>query len=391
MVEPSAHAYTTFRQVEESGEALRPLDFPSPIVLRGVRVTALVVHPETGSRQVCSGVIHREDLSEQPLGGGEVFAYWPQRRLQDAIYGSVWACLMLRRHYGEASDDAARAAGVEPNSPNAPIVWEITKGHVAIKMVEWARVHHMRGRLLEDPVKEVAAMQLLGTGHPHVLGSSEVLQDGNFLYSVMPFCKGGDLFGVVVQYAEESGGEGGMPEPVARYWFRQILWGLHHLQACGVCHRDLSLENVLVNDENCLIIDMGMCLRVPYTDPQNPRGRLDVSQGTMRRLMKPQGVCGKHNYMSPEVYADTDNFDGFAIDLWAAGVILYIMLTGFPPYDQASMTDQRFELIVNGRLMEQLHNWDIFLSDDAGDLMQKMLQLKPRDRLTLAEIMSHPW
>jgi len=394
-MKPGAHAMHTFEEVEASGEAARPLDFPSPVVLRGVRVTALVVHPESGSRQVCSGVIHREDVSGlEPVPGGaprEVLAYWPQRQLQDAIYGSVWSCLVLRRHYGEASDDAARAAGVEPNSPNAPIVWEITMNHVAIKMVEWARVYHMRGRLLEDPVKEVAAMQLLGTGHPHVLSSLEVLQDGSYLYSVMPYCRGGDLFGVVVQYAEESGGEGGMPEPVARYWFRQILQGLHHLQSLGVCHRDLSLENVLVDEENCLIIDMGMCLRVPYCDPQDPSGKTDVSRGTMRKLMKPQGVCGKHNYMSPEVYANTDNFDGFAIDLWAAGVILYIMLTGFPPYDQASVTDQRFELIVNGRLMEQLRNWDIYLSDEAGDLMQNMLLLRPRDRLSLAQIMAHPW
>ena len=242
MAEPSAQAYLTFRQVEAAGPATRPLDFPPPLVARGVRVNALVVHPESGSRQVCSGVIHREDLTglrdveplspppsstvgarssdEQP---DEVLAYWPQRRLQDAIYGSVWACLVLKRHHGVAADDAARAAGVEPGTPKAPIVWEITGRHVAIKMVEWARVHHMRGRLLEDPVKEVAAMQLLGTSHPHVLWSLEVLQDGDFLYSVMPFCSGGDLFGVVVQYAEESGGEGGMPEPVARYWFRQIL------------------------------------------------------------------------------------------------------------------------------------------------------------------------
>jgi serine/threonine protein kinase len=95
--------------------------------------------------------------------------------------------------------------------------------------------------------------------------------------------------------------------------------------------------------------------------------------------------------MSPEVYDNRENFDGFAIDLWAAGVILYIMLTGFPPYDQASRSDMRFELIITGRLMEQLRNWDIILSDEAGDLMQRMLQLNPRDRLCLAEVMSHPW
>lgn len=267
-MEPEPHAAITFREVRSAGSPARPLDFPPPKVRAGVRVNALVVHPDSGSRQVCSGVIHREDLSEssvdpkttdvnspasattaasdslsapspilsdQPnsitntVGSdktkslpNEILAYWPQRRLQDAIYGSVWACLVLRRHYGTAADDAARAAGVEPGSPGAPIVWEITGWHVAIKMVEWARVHHMRGRLLEDPVKEVAAMQMLG-GHENVLGSTEVLQDGDFLYSVMPYCRDGDLFGIVVKYAEESGGDIGMPEPVARYWFRQIL------------------------------------------------------------------------------------------------------------------------------------------------------------------------
>lgn len=309
-----------YADVETHGEAVRPLDFPPPRVRNGVRVNALVVHPESGRRQVCSGVIHREDLSEgepliapqTPAGvapmahspekraatvAEEVMAYWPQRRLQDAIYGSVWACLVLKRHRGVAADDAARAAGVEPGSAAAPIVWEITGQHVAIKMVEWARVHHMRGRLLEDPVKEVGATQLLGANHPNVLGSTEVLQDGDFLYSVMPYCRDGDLFGVVVQYAEESGGEVGMPEPVARYWFRQILRGLHHLQVQGVCHRDLSLENILVDGDRCLIIDFGMCLRVPYNDGRRPGAVTDVTRGSTRRLIRPQGVCGKHNYM----------------------------------------------------------------------------------------------
>lgn len=241
---PADHAKLTYRDVKNAGPPTRPLDFPPPQVRAGVRVNALVVHPESGSRQVGSGVIHREDLSdrslqhivgeEPPMIGttitagtnhrnNEVLAYWPQRRLQDAIYGSVWACLVLRRHHGIAADDAARAAGVEPGSTAAPIVWEITGQHVAIKMVEWALVHQMRGRMLEDPVKEVAALQMLGL-HENVLGSTEVLQDGDFLYSVMPYCRDGDLFGIVVKYAEESGGEIGMPEPVARYWFRQILW-----------------------------------------------------------------------------------------------------------------------------------------------------------------------
>ena len=126
-LEPAPHAAITFRDVRSAGPPTRPLDFPPPQVRTGIRVNALVVHPESGSRQVCSGVIHREDLSESSASQtpkatdkqksgtevDEVLAYWPQRRLQDAIYGSVWACLVLRRHHGVAADDAARAAGVD--------------------------------------------------------------------------------------------------------------------------------------------------------------------------------------------------------------------------------------------------------------------------------------
>lgn len=505
------HARHTYQEIEAEGIASRPLDWPPPNVKRGVRVNALVVHPETGQRDILPGVIHREEYTkprptvtspssssptnatvavalaasastdtsnatknnrsesndgrvessnshhsqQQKREGGvrrdairqregersstsqpsresvlpqsnekrqiatprprpksndiEFIAYFPQRRLQDAIYGSVWACLVLRRHYGPAADDAARAANLSPGDSNAPIVWEIVGTHVAIKMVEWARVHQARGRLLEDPVKEVAAMQMIGAFHPNVLGSLEVLQDDEFLFSIMPFASGGDLFGYVVRDTELRGGDGGMAEPAARYWFQQILQGLHFLQSKGICHRDLSLENILVDEDNCLIIDFGMCVRVPYSykplSPSSSKSRsngssnssqqknkiTDVTRGGIRRLIKPYGTCGKHNYMSPEIFQNSESFDGFAIDLWAAGVILYIMLTGFPPYDHATLADQRFEIIVGGQLVEQLKMWDIELSEEAGKLLQSMLQLKAKDRLTLAQVMEHPW
>jgi len=398
------HAHATFEQVQSNGDPSRPLDFPSPEVGKGVRLNAFVVDLSTQTRSVYSGVIHRCDFRTAALQPKSQFAstdpgnytsqfiaYAPTKELQTAIYGSVWACRVLRRHYGVAADDAARATGVEPGSPEAPPVWETTNNLVAIKMVEWALVNKNRGSLLEDPIKEVAAMQLIGNANPHVLGPIEVLQDNECLYIVLPYCSGGDLFGVVVKFAGESNGEVGMPEPVARYWFRQILKGLQHLQSIGVCHRDLSLENVLVDTDNCLIIDMGMCLYVPYNDPVRQGSVTDATRGTGRRLMRPQGTCGKHNYMSPEIFSNTAAFDGFAIDLWAAGVILYIMLTGFPPYDNASQADQKFDIIVQGNLVRQLEDWGIKLSRDAGDLLQSMLQLNPSDRLTLAEVMSHPW
>mmetsp|Transcript_29150 Transcript_29150/g.61882 ORF Transcript_29150/g.61882 Transcript_29150/m.61882 type:complete len:471 (-) Transcript_29150:161-1573(-) len=442
--QPAPHAQTTFHELLGRSQShghtpTRPLDFPTPQVRRGARVKVLAYHPATGERKLI-GVIHRAEflpggapppptsprmgvpsprgsasgtpisppphppqMQSPPTLGRDVdpssyVAYWPQRRLQDAIYGCVIACAVLIRHVGEAADDAARAAGYEPGHPLAPIVWEITNEHVAIKKVEWKRVHAMRGRLLEDPIKEIAAMQLIGNHHPNVLGSMEVLQDHDNLYSIMPFCRGGDLFGVVLEVAERrqaneaADGAGGMSEPVARYWFRQILFGLHYLQSKGVCHRDLSLENIMVDVNQCVIIDMGMCLRVPYHCPGDPGGRaVDVEHGTDRRLIVPMGTCGKRNYMSPEIYANRDNFDGFAVDLWAAGVILYIMVTGFPPYDLPTREDERFEIICNGDLMRQLQAWDIHLSEEVCDLLQWMLSPNPNDRPTLAHVMLHEW
>mmetsp|Transcript_4907 Transcript_4907/g.10848 ORF Transcript_4907/g.10848 Transcript_4907/m.10848 type:complete len:415 (-) Transcript_4907:461-1705(-) len=398
-MELPVHARVSFGQVEASGEPCRPLEFPPPRIPRGgfSGKALVVVDLVTGARQGWD-VIHREDLRASPLNPNDpsaesqFVAYAPRRRLQTAIYGSVWACLVLRPHFGEAANiDAARATGVEPGSAGAPIVWETTNNYVAIKMVEWNKVQSMRGALLEDPIKEVQAMQHIGRTCRHVIWGVEFLQDDDHLYSIMPFCTGGDLFGVVVKYAEENDGESGMPEPVARYWFRQILQGLLHLQKVGVCHRDLSLENIMVDTTDCLIIDMGMCLSMPYNDPTSPGDVTDVRRGAMRRLMRPQGVCGKHNYMSPEVFANTAAFDGFAIDLWAAAVILYIMITGFPPYDQASRTDPGFDAITKGRLVQQLNAWDIEISQDAGDLLQSMLRLDPRERLSLADVISHPW
>lgn len=136
------------------------------------------------------------------------------------------------------------------------------------------------------------------------------------------------------QANEELEGAGGMREPTARYWLRQLLFGSHYLQSKGICHRDLSLENILVDVHHCLVIDMGMCLRLQYHCPTDPNHQsADVDNGTIRRLITPMGTCGKKNKTV---------FDRFAVDLWSAGVILYIMVTGFQPYDMPSREDECF-------------------------------------------------
>lgn len=158
----------------------------------------------------------------------------------------------------------------------------------------------------------------------------------------------------------------------------------------GVSHRDISLENVLVDQmTKAAIIDLGMCLRVPFGADDG--SIVDATKGTLRRLLSPQGQCGKPNYISPEVHLNTEPFDGFAIDVWACGIILFIMLVGLPPFEWANRDDPRFRMITKGGLALMLNQWNRPVSNEAGDLLQRMLREDPKERLSLMEVMDHPW
>ena len=158
------------------------------------------------------------------------------------------------------------------------------------------------------------------------------------------------------------------------------MQGLTTLKAVGMCHRDLSLENLMLHGNNALIIDMGMCLRVPMMDGPSKQ----------RFLITPQGVCGKWHCMSPEICNNTA-FDGHAVDLWATGVILFIMLMGYPPWEKPQMSDERFKFMTQGYLVNMLTEWKTGLTGDAMDLLQRMFWLDPTDRLSLEQVWAHPW
>ena len=151
----------------------------------------------------------------------------------------------------------------------------------------------------------------------------------------------------------------------------------------GVAHRDMSLENVIYDKQTdtVKIIDFGMCLKVPR----------DETTGTFLYI-PPQGRPGKKNYISPEVLQNTQNFNPMKSDIWALGVILFTMLTGFPPVDTATTADPRYRMVSAGHLRTLLDSWNVtFLSDSVTDLMENILRPNPGDRLTLAEIRQHPW
>mmetsp|Transcript_40139 Transcript_40139/g.121030 ORF Transcript_40139/g.121030 Transcript_40139/m.121030 type:complete len:119 (-) Transcript_40139:179-535(-) len=118
----------------------------------------------------------------------------------------------------------------------------------------------------------------------------------------------------------------------------------------------------MVNNGQVYIIDLGMMLRIPSSPGNN--GSNDAVHPTLqqqyhqqhyhqysRSLILPQTPCGKWYYLSPEVCLSEQPFDGPAVDLWAAGVMMYIMLTGSPPWEEPKMSDENFKLMSAGHLI----------------------------------------
>lgn len=148
-----------------------------------------------------------------------------------------------------------------------------------------------------------------------------------------------------------------------------------------MCHRDLSLENVMFDSKGVSkIIDFGMCVRLPQ----------DVT-GCSRVLLSAQKKRGKASYVCPEVVRE-DVSDPFAADVWSLGVILFIMLTLTPLYQ--SPEDVAFRMLCNGQFDELLDHYatlGVGVSPCARSLIKGMLCPDPETRLTLEEVLSHPW
>lgn len=167
--------------------------------------------------------------------------------------------------------------------------------------------------------------------------------------------------------------------------------------------------------KRAVVIDMGMCLRVPYqiekdstiieiTDIQNAKnkgampigrqipGNSSTSSTLHRRrcLIKPQGTCGKLPYMSPEIYRNREPFDGEAADMWTLGTILFCMVTGNRSYQRPHMSDAQFYWMTVG-LEKLLQDWNVQLSPEGVHLLKNLLKVDPRLRLTLDEVRTHPW
>lgn len=227
-------------------------------------------------------------------------------------------------------------------------------------------------KLSEDAHFEIEAMNVLSAngGHRNVMKLQKTFDssDGKKLNLVLDYAPGGELFDKIID-------EGRLDGNTAKRYFADCVGGLQHIHRAGYVHRDLSLENCLLGkDDQIIITDFGLAAK--HTGREKDR-------------------VGKGFYIAPEVFAigdsDCSTYDGAKADVWSLGVILFMMLTGVPPSENPSTEDKRFRLIKAGRMEQMLRGWnmDTLFSDDAMDLVQRMLCVDPNERISLAEIAEH--
>ncbi|XP_056305804.1 serine/threonine-protein kinase DCLK2-like [Danio aesculapii] len=202
--------------------------------------------------------------------------------------------------------------------------------------------------------------------HPSIIMLIEELDTPTELYLVMELVKGGDLFDAITcstKYTERD----------ASAMLFNLTGALRYLHRMNIVHRDIKPENLLV----CEYPDGTKSLKL------GDFGLATVVEGPLYT------VCGTPTYVAPEIIAESGY--GLKVDIWAAGVITYILLCGFPPFrSEKNQQEELFEQILLGKLDFPSPYWDN-ISDSAKDLIGKMLQVDVGDRYTADEVLEHCW
>ena len=366
--------FSKFSGVEKrsSAEYSKPTCSPSPPFSKpSIRSTRVVENAVIFSK--CGSVIggkHRLIISTEDSSR----AYIMTKVLCKAIYGRVCLAEIL-------------SWDIETEK------WQLSGERCAIKELELSLIERNSSLLFqksqEDPMKEIAAMQHFRDIYfdddsiENVLVPIEVMSSPAHILIILPFCSGGELFDLV----DKSQGEFGFEETTAKLLMKQILQGVKSLHDAGICHRDLSLENVMLHENKCKIIDFGMSVRMPTKQNALSRPR---SFKRKLSLIEPTGPCGKLFYMSPEIFRN-QAYDGRAVDIWSAGAIMFMLIVGSPAYSKPDISDDCFKWIVSGRMSKLLSDWGMNVSDEAINLMEEMMCVDPSRRLTIDQIEKHPW
>ena len=271
------------------------------------------------------------------------------------------------RHHHDQNSDPAQSPGArigkyqviktlgEGSFGKVKLAEHVTTGQkVALKIINKKTLakSDMQGRI----EREISYLRLLR--HPHIIKLYDVIKSKDDIIMVIEYA-GKELFDYIVQ-------RGRMPEDEARRFFQQIIAAVEYCHRHKIVHRDLKPENLLLDDQlNVKIADFGLSNI--------------MTDGNFLKTS-----CGSPNYAAPEVISGK-LYAGPEVDVWSAGVILYVMLCGRLPFDD-DFIPALFKKISNG-----VYTLPNYLSQGAKHLLTRMLVVNPLNRITIHEIMEDEW
>ncbi|XP_059246577.1 serine/threonine-protein kinase DCLK3 [Mustela nigripes] len=235
-----------------------------------------------------------------------------------------------------------------------------TRQAYAMKIIDKSK---LKGK--EDMVdSEILIIQSLS--HPNIVKLHEVYETDAEIYLIMEYVQGGDLFDAIIESVKFA-------ERDAALMLMDLCRALVHLHDKSIVHRDLKPENLLVQRNE----DKSTTLKL-------------ADFGLAKHVVRPIfTVCGTPTYVAPEILSEKGY--GLEVDMWAAGVILYILLCGFPPFRSPERDqDELFNIIQLGHFEFLAPYWDN-ISDAAKDLVSRLLVVDPKKRYTAHQVLQHPW
>ncbi|NXO92579.1 SNRK kinase, partial [Certhia brachydactyla] len=227
---------------------------------------------------------------------------------------------------------------------------------VAVKVIDKTKLDTLAtGHLFQ----EVRCMKLVQ--HPNIVRLYEVIDTQTKLYLILELGDGGDMFDYIMKHEE------GLNEDLAKKYFAQIVHAISYCHKLHVVHRDLKPENVVFFEKQGLVklTDFG------FSNKFQPGKKLTTS-------------CGSLAYSAPEILLG-DEYDAPAVDIWSLGVILFMLVCGQPPFQEAN-DSETLTMIMDCKYTVPPH-----VSKECKDLITRMLQRDPKRRASLEEIENHAW
>ncbi|KAJ1693554.1 hypothetical protein LUZ63_010252 [Rhynchospora breviuscula] len=229
----------------------------------------------------------------------------------------------------------------------------------AIKVLDKNQV--LQHKMVENIKREISTMKLIK--HPNVVQLHEVLASKTKIYIVLDYVDGGELFDKIV-------GQGRLKEDEARRYFHQLINAVDYCHSRGVFHRDLKPENLLLDSYGVLkVSDFGLSAFAPQIREKD--GLLHTA-------------CGTPNYVAPEVLFGK-GYDGKASDLWSCGVILFVLMAGYLPFDDENIMN------LYKKIFKASYSFPSWFSSGAKRLIKQILDPNPLTRITMAQILEDPW